>query len=203
MDAPYLARRSGAGIYGSPNTIDLSRLHAVPESQLHVADLGKAIQLGPFRITLIAGHHVPLPGISSGPLSGNLEPPLRAAAFRMDRCDSALIEVDGLQWLVWHSIDTAGAPTADVLVVGPEGDQAYFNTLCANVRPRLLIPMHWENFFRSLDKPLQRLPVRNHFPPRLNLGQGRITQWNLGRGLHVPVFSPQPLEKNTLSPLLG
>jgi L-ascorbate metabolism protein UlaG (beta-lactamase superfamily) len=203
MDAPYLAQRTGAVIYGSPNTIEIARLHGVPVEQLHIMDLGEEFHLGPFDLTLIAGQHVPLPGISSGPLPGDLELPLPALAYRMDRCDSSLIKADGLRWLVWHSIETAGAPEADVLVVGPEGDPAYFRALCSRVNPRLLIPIHWENFFRTLEKPLKQLPVRRSFPRELNLGQGQVAPWDLGQGLHVPVFSPPPLEPCSVEDVLS
>jgi L-ascorbate metabolism protein UlaG (beta-lactamase superfamily) len=201
MDAPYLARRTGGQIFGSPNTIKIARLHGVPEKQLHEPAPGDVFDCGPYRITLMAGQHVPLPGISSGPLREGLEPPLRAQAFRMDRCDSSLIEVASRRWLVWHSIHPEGAPRADVLVVGPEGDRAYFKALCSQVRPRLLIPFHWENFFRSLEKPLRRLPVRNHFPAELRLGEGQVVAWSLGGGLDVSVFSPPPLKDYTLDSL--
>jgi L-ascorbate metabolism protein UlaG (beta-lactamase superfamily) len=203
MDAPYLAIRTGAPIYGSHNTIELSRIHEVPDDQLCMVTQDASFRVGPFQISLLPGEHVPLPGISSGPLADNLRPPLRAQEFRMDRCDSSLVEFNGDRWLVWHSVETENAPQADILVVGPEGSKDFFRKLCSRVRPKLLIPIHWENFFRSVESPLKQLPVRRHFPASLGLGQGERTNWDLGEDLKVPVFTPRILETYALGPFLA
>jgi hypothetical protein len=35
--------------------------------------------------------------------------------------------------------------------------ERYYRSLLAAVRPRLFMPLHWDNFFRSLDHPLREL----------------------------------------------
>lgn len=203
MDVPYLAQRTGAQIFGSPNTIAIARAMGVDPAQLRVVATGDRIQAGPFDIMLYPGIHVPLPGITSGPVAETLQPPLRALEYRMDRCDSCAMDFDGHRWLVWHSVETDGAPEADVLVVGPEGGPEYFRELCARVRPSLLVPIHWENFFRDLSQPLKPLPVRHRFPRSFGLGQGVLVQWDLADDLPVSVYSPRVLELNSLKGLLS
>jgi L-ascorbate metabolism protein UlaG (beta-lactamase superfamily) len=203
MDVPYLANRTGALIFGSPNTIAIAEAMGVDPVHLRTVAAGDRIQAGPFDIVLQSGKHVPLPGITSGPVAEALEPPLRALEYRMDRCDSCSLDFDGRRWLVWHSVETEGAPEADILVVGPEGGYEYFRELCARVRPSLLIPIHWENFFRALSQSLKPLPVRHRFPRSLELGQGELVQWNLADDLRVPVFSPRVLEPHSLEGLLA
>jgi L-ascorbate metabolism protein UlaG (beta-lactamase superfamily) len=202
MDAPYLARRTGAPIFGSANSIAIAAAMGVDSDQLKLVVPGDRLQAGPFDLHVYAGAHVALPGITSGTLAEKLEPPLRALDFRMDRCDSCSLGFEGQRWLVWHSVETRGAPEADILVVGPEGGQEYFRELCARVRPSWLIPIHWDNFFSPLSRALQPLPVRRHFPSRLGLGQGRIEHWSLDGNLRVRVYSPKVLAPIPFNALL-
>lgn len=203
MDAPHLARRTGASIYGSANTIAIAAAMGVDQDQLRLVIPGDRIQAGPFDIRLYPGKHVPLPGIYYGPVADVLQPPLRALDYRMDRCDSCSLNIDGRKWLVWHSVETEGAPEADILVVGPEGGQSYFRELCARVRPSLLIPIHWDNFFSPLSRPMRVLPVRRHFPSILGLGQGSRVQWQLDDDLSVSVYSPKVLAPTSLKDVLS
>jgi hypothetical protein len=69
----------------------------------------------------------------------------------MDRCFGYLVDVEGTRLL--HCPD-AGVP-ADVLTVKPLGTRARYKALLRQARPRVVIPVHWDDFCRPLSKPVR------------------------------------------------
>ncbi|MGD8752000.1 MAG: hypothetical protein PVG14_11285 [Anaerolineales bacterium] len=116
-----------------------------------------------------------MPGFPPGPLAPDLQPPLRLRDYRMDVCFSFLIQVGGLRLLDWRDVSPQGAPPAEALFVSPMELETYYRDLLAAVRPRLVIPVHWDNLFRPLHKPLRPFyrPPRLALPPlqRIDLNQ--------------------------------
>ncbi|MFN7156936.1 MAG: MBL fold metallo-hydrolase [Acidovorax sp.] len=52
MDAPEVARRTGALLLGSPSTANVGRGAGLPEAQIHTAKLGEPLRFGRFTATL-------------------------------------------------------------------------------------------------------------------------------------------------------
>ena len=109
----------------------------------------------------------------------------------MDVCFSYLIQMGGLRMLDWRSACAEGAVPADVLFVGPEGTRAHYGSLLRAVRPRLVIPVHWDDLFRPLSKGVRPYfrPVRRAFPPlqRVDLNRFKGTVERLAPGTRVLV----------------
>jgi L-ascorbate metabolism protein UlaG (beta-lactamase superfamily) len=167
MDAPDLASNTGALVLGSANTCRLLRASGVASEQIRETVVGDQIMLGSFRVEVLAAEHMRSPGFSPGPLPANLKPPLRLRDYRMDSCFSFLIEVDGLRLLDWSSVRTELAPSADVLFVRLYTEHTYYEALLRAVQPRLVVPVHWDNLFRPLSKPVRPYfkPPRWSYPP--------------------------------------
>jgi len=154
MDVPGIALRTGATICGSPNTGRIMELYGVPGDQFQPLETGRCLSLGPFEVEAVAGRHVrlPLDGLINGPLSTHLRPPLRLVDYRMDYPLGFFIRAAGVRILVCPA---AGRP-ADVLLCGMDRTPEVYHRLLDESRPRLWVPLHWDNFFRALDlRPLR------------------------------------------------
>ena len=173
MDVPELVRTTGATAWGSENACRLLAICGVPAEKSRVLLAGDGLELGPYRAQVIPAKHRWVPGFQTKDLAPGLEPPLRLRDYQMDACFSVLVEIEGLRLLNWRSVDPDPAPQADVLFVGPHGGRHHYQALLQGVRPRLVIPIHWDDFFRPLRdglRPCWRAP-RWAFPPvgRVNL----------------------------------
>jgi L-ascorbate metabolism protein UlaG (beta-lactamase superfamily) len=153
LDVPDVLRNTGALALGSPNTCWLLGALGVPARQIREIDVGDRLTLGDFEIEVLPAGHTTFWGWLpfSGPLSSNLHPPLRARDYRMDRCFGYLVDADGARLL--HCPGT-GAP-AGVLIVKPLETRARYKALLRQARPRVVIPVHWDDFCRPLSEPMR------------------------------------------------
>jgi L-ascorbate metabolism protein UlaG (beta-lactamase superfamily) len=175
MDVPEVARSTGAAVWGSANTCELLAVCGVLPSSIHEIEAGDELALDNFQVEVLPARHLPVPGFSVGPLEPGLQPPLHLRDYRMDVCFSFLIRVGELRLLYWRDVSPQGAPPAEVLFVSPMESGTYYRELLAAVQPQLVIPLHWDDFFRPLHKPLRPFyrPPRLALPPlqRIDLNQ--------------------------------
>jgi hypothetical protein len=167
MDVPEVVRNTGAVAWGSANACQLLAVCGVPQRQAREIRAGDRLELGPFRVEVMRARHRSVPGFQPGALASDLEPPLRVRDYRMDVCFSILVGVEGLRLLNWRSVRAEPAPRANVLFVDPHGGRCTYQTLIQRVQPQLVIPVHWDDFFRPLRGPIRpgwRAP-RWVFPP--------------------------------------
>jgi Beta-lactamase superfamily domain len=167
MDVPAVISKTGATAYGSPNTCQLLSILGVSKEHIHEVKVEDRFSLGGFQVQVIPAKHGLVMGrlFATGPLPANLRPPLRMRDYRMDTCFSFLIEMNGLRFLDWSSEVTGSALPADVLFVKPLREQAYYEALLGLVQPRVIIPIHWDDFMRPLSQirtgasPVPTIPI--------------------------------------------
>jgi L-ascorbate metabolism protein UlaG (beta-lactamase superfamily) len=169
MDAPEVARRTGAVVVGSESTANVARGWGLAEDRIRVVRDGDALVLGRFRVTLIRSRHAPT-AFTGGAIEQPLVPPARATEYREGSNYSVLIEHDGQSVLVHSSAGfEAGALRgrhADVVflgigALGAQDDshrEAYWREVVRSVGARRVIAIHWDDFTLPLDQPLQPLP---------------------------------------------
>ena len=173
LDVPDVVRNTGAVALGSANACRLLAVLGVPAAQVREIDVGDQLTLGNFRVDVLPAGHVTFWGWRpfSGPVPPGLRPPLRARDYRMDRCFGFLVDAGGHRLL--HCPGTA--VPAEVLTVKPLGTRARYESLLRNVRPRIVIPVHWDDFCRPLSKPVRPIlaPFGQAVPPlkRIDLAQ--------------------------------
>jgi len=157
MDAPDVMRNTGAVAMGSPNACRLLALDGIPAERIRRIEAGETLTLGSFRVEVIPARHLPLPldHLFSGPLRAGLHPPLRALDYKMDSCFSFRIRAGGVEFLNWRSVSTVGAVPADVLFVSPTARIPFYQSLLGKVQPRVVVPVHWDDFYRPLSKPIR------------------------------------------------
>ena len=206
MDVPAVIEQTSATAYGSPNTCQLLAILGVPEEHLHEIKVGDQLTLGMFQVAILQAEHRLVLGrpFATGSLAPNLHPPLRMRDYRMDTCFSFLIEVDGLRFLDWSSEQVHLAPLADVLFVKPLQKPAYYETLLSVVQPRVVIPIHWDDFMRPLSLPIHPMlkPPHLAFQPLARVDLTAFSQLIKRISLKTQVFLPEIFHLYELSEFL-
>lgn len=170
MDAPEIVKLLGGRLFGSESTLHVGRGSGLgEESMTRIADGGEHT-IGAFTVRVLAGVHSPgnrFPGTIDQPLV----PPVRASRYRDGGCFSFFITHPGGSLLIHPSANFVPGRfdglDADVLylAVGALGVQPqqfqsdYWRHVVEATRPDLIVPIHWDDFFVSLDRRLRPLPA--------------------------------------------
>lgn len=201
LDVPAVLHQTGALAFGSRNTCDLLGLHGLPGARYTCIAVGDQLELGPFRVEVFPARHThtPLDRWINGPLPARLAQgrlPLRLMDYRMDDCFSFRLWAEGKSFLIGNH----PAP-ADVLLIAPFHAPEALQEILKEVAPKVVIPIHWENFTRPLSKPLQPMLVTrwqgwDGWPPlrQLNLADfsRRIELVSPGVQVMIPeIFKPE------------
>ncbi len=188
MDAPSFAMGCNARIAGSPSTLNIASGAGMASASMDDAEqhmsLDRAVfQYGDFKVTFMPSHHglalagkVPLPGTVDQPIM----PPLRLRDYRAGQVYSILIEHSGhvaqgqrtSDLSILHHASASWkrgvledpAVTADVVFLGLAGTETYniyLRQVAEAVRASVVVPIHYDNPLRSLDRPFRVfLPVK-------------------------------------------
>nr|WP_315463547.1 MBL fold metallo-hydrolase [uncultured Rhodoferax sp.] len=169
MDAPEVARRTGAVLLGSGSTLMVGKGWGLTDTQMQLAELHKPYRFGRFTVTLYPALHTPT-GFTGGVIDSPLVPPVRATDYKEGQSYAMVVEHGGRTLLI---TGTAGfvpgalqGVKADVVLLGigamgprsTEHKQAYWNETVATVGARRVIPIHWDDFWIPSTLPLQPMP---------------------------------------------
>ncbi|MGA4686482.1 MULTISPECIES: MBL fold metallo-hydrolase [Micromonospora] len=169
MDAPEVVKLLGGRLFGSESTLNVGRgAGLAEESMTRIAD-GDEWTIGALTVRVLTGDHSPgnrFPGVIEEPLV----PPVRASRYRDGGCFSFLITHPGGSLLIHPSANYVphrfDGLDVDVLylAIGALGVQSqqfqsdYWRHVVDATRPGLIVPIHWDDFFISLDRGLRPLP---------------------------------------------
>lgn len=176
LDAAYVIRRTGAKLYGSASTLNVGRGGGLTDKQMELYESGRELPLGRFSVTVLSSRHSPpIPGLNDD-LGQVIDAPLRqpagAKAYKEGGAFDFLIRHDGRSILVKPSahyvegaLDHVRAEalflaTAALGVQERAFQEAFYKQTVATVRPRLVVPIHWDNFFQPLTDQLE--PLDSH-----------------------------------------
>ncbi|MGB8390363.1 MBL fold metallo-hydrolase [Mycobacterium sp.] len=171
LDSALVADRTGAQLVGGQSAANVGRGYGLAEDRLVVAVDGEPMRLGAYDVTLVGSHHCP-PDRFPGAIAAPLTPPVKASAYRCGEAWSALVHhrPSGRRLLICGSAGfvkgALAGHRADVvyLSVGQLGLQPrpylidYWTETVRTVGARRVVLIHWDDFFRSLSKPLRALP---------------------------------------------
>lgn len=175
MDAPSVARRTGALLVGDESVMNVGRGAGLEPNALRKAAAGDVMDMGRWRLTFIPSRHAPTPfsdGATGERIDQVLAQPARATAWREGEVWSLLVEHrSGHSYLVQGSAGyVEGAlrdRKADVvfLGVGAAGKQSksyrakFWAEVPKAVGAKVVIPIHWDDFWQGLDQPLRAMPL--------------------------------------------
>jgi L-ascorbate metabolism protein UlaG (beta-lactamase superfamily) len=174
IDVAYIAKRTGARAYGSESTLNIARGGDVPEERLSRYVLGEPVEVGDFTVVVLPGRHPLNPPPLTDDRDLTIDAPLRQPARFADYVDggsfafwirhganSILVQVPGYIIGVLDQVraDVLFLSTVPIGAVSPRHTDTFYDQIVGRVRPRLVIPVHWDNFL---------LPGSGDLPP---LGQ--------------------------------
>ena len=176
LDAPEVAKQTGAVVVGSLSTANIARGWGLPEQQIIVPSQEQTLTFGLFNVTLIPSKHLPvspfqqrLTGIGEI-IENPLQFPAPLKAFKEGGSFSVLIKHPLGNVLVHGS---AGAlpgalknVKADTIFLGIAGlgiqdslaKQTYLSETIDAVGAKTVIPIHWDDFNTPADQPLRTFP---------------------------------------------
>lgn len=168
LDAPLVAELTGADILGSESTANLARGHGLPEAQIRVVG-DQVYSYGDLRLTFVDSIHSPgdrIPGAIDEPFA----PPASYKNWKTGNCYSIFLEHQSGTVLVQASTNSVpgalAGRKADVVYLGSAmlgklGDEffdGYWRDVVLATGARRVIPVHWDNFFKTAESALIPLP---------------------------------------------
>jgi L-ascorbate metabolism protein UlaG (beta-lactamase superfamily) len=164
LDVPAIARRTGAAVYGSASLGHLMRLHGLGGQAVEVAPY-RVHAIGPFEVTFVPSAHSALAaGLwvpSNGELSCEHLDELTPRAYRCGQVWGLHIAVAGVTFyhqgsanLVDDAIRHRGVDYFLCGIAGRRFTDRYLPRILGALEPRVVVPMHYDDFFTPLDAPL-------------------------------------------------
>jgi L-ascorbate metabolism protein UlaG (beta-lactamase superfamily) len=178
MDAPEVARRTGAILLGSESTANIARGWKLPEAQIRIAQNREATQFGKFTITLIETRHFQFPdpevaerALASPRIEAPLIPPVKAFDYRLGTPYAVHVAHPAGSWLIQGSAGFVeggldGYP-ADIVFLGTGGlgtqtaeyRESYWRETVEVSGATRIIPIHWDSLTGPIQGPFTG-PVR-------------------------------------------
>ena len=174
MDAPYIANKCGAAIYGSSSAENAAVGGGLSKDRVIVFEHGSEYTIGGYKIHIIKSLHS-RPTILNNDLGIPIEQPLKQPASLRDYKEGGsydfFVEHGNRKILIRPSFNYMEGQLdgirADVLFLGIAGlgkanaqtEKKFFAETVEKTGAGLVIPLHWDNFFEPLMKPIIGMPV--------------------------------------------
>ena len=169
LDAPEIARRFRAPVYGSQSVANLMGLHGLSDLSV-MAEPYRRYELGPFEVTLVPSVHSKIPFGTSIPSAGDTGcdslSQLAPMAYGCGQTWGIHIKVAGFE--IYHQgsadlIDSAMVHSnVDLFLAGIAGRSVspdYWPRILGRLRPTTVVPMHYDDFLAPLDAPMGFTPA--------------------------------------------
>ncbi|MEY9951848.1 MBL fold metallo-hydrolase [Leifsonia sp. EB34] len=172
IDVAYIARRTGATVHGSESTLNIARGGDVPEEQLSKYVLGARVPVGDFTVTVLPGRHPLNPPPLTDDRDLTIDAPLRQPARFSDYVEggsfafliehgshSILVQVPGYIIGVLDQVraDVLFLSTVPIGAVSARHTDTFYDQIVGNVRPSLVVPVHWDDFLQPVSADLPTL----------------------------------------------
>ncbi|MBQ1478159.1 MAG: MBL fold metallo-hydrolase [Erysipelotrichaceae bacterium] len=173
MDVPYVVNKTGAMVYGSSSALNVCRGRDVKEEQLREFEAEKTYEVGDYSIKVIKSLHSK-PTILNNDLGQTIDEPLKKDAKLRDYKEGGsydfIVKHSGKTYIIRPSFNyiehQLDGYTCDVLFLGVAGlakadeetEKRFFEETVKKTKPSLVIPLHWDNFFSSLEEPIKGMP---------------------------------------------
>ncbi len=165
VDAPAIAGRFGCSAYGSSSLVHLMALHGLAERAVEVEPY-RAYELGPFAVRFTPSVHSKLLLGLAVPYDGELTcehlDGLSPGAYRCGQVWGISIEVAGVRFyhqgsanLIDEAVRERGVDVFLAGIAGRSFTREYWRRILPRLEPRVVVPTHYDNFFRPLGRPLE------------------------------------------------
>lgn len=165
LDVPAIARRTGCKVYGSQSLANLMQLYRLGP-QAVVVEAHRDYEVGPFRFHFVPSVHSKLALGLRIPYAGELTcdhlDELTPQAYRCGQVWGICIEVAGMRFYHQGSADLLEDEIrdrdVDVFLCGISGRRftpKYVARIIKKLAPKMIVPTHYDDFFRPLDDKVQ------------------------------------------------
>lgn len=170
LDVPTVAKRTGARVYGSVSTANLMRTAGVSEGQIAECHGGEEVEVGPFRVRMVPSEHSRFALGGKVPYAGDIpcscELPMRGNQYLCGQVFSFDIRVCGVRLyhagsanLIDDSVPKGETDLVLMCISGRHATEGFVPRLLRRLEPRVVMPMHYDNFFRPVDRDMLMLPL--------------------------------------------
>ncbi|MFT9820247.1 MBL fold metallo-hydrolase [Lysinibacillus sp. NPDC056185] len=169
LDLAYIAKQTGTHVYGSESAINIGLGNGINMKQMSVYEVNKAMQFGDFSVTVLQSKHSPT--FDEGEkIKEPLKQPAKALDYHEDSSYDFVITHHNKTFFVKPSANYIDGALddirADVLFLGigvlgaqdQDFQNMYYEQTVRKVQPKLIIPIHWDNFNKPLTDTLEALP---------------------------------------------
>jgi L-ascorbate metabolism protein UlaG (beta-lactamase superfamily) len=172
MDAPEVARRTGALLLGSESTANIGRGWGLDEGQIRVAVSGEPVRFGAFTIRLIETNHFEFPdpavrerALGTPRIEAPLVPPVDTFDYRVGQPYAIHVEHPLGRFLIQGSagyrVDSLSPYASDVVFLGIGGlgtqsleyREAYWRETVEAVAAERVIAIHWDSLTGPIEGP--------------------------------------------------
>jgi len=173
MDAPYLAKITGATIYGSSSTLNVARGYGLPENQMKEFSPNETYYFKNFQVKVLQSIHTPpfrfLGFTNDNHKEPNINLPLKQPAkfqkFKEGGTYDFYFENKDFKWLVKastnfipnhlkdYSLDYFFLASATLGKMKFDFQEKYYQETVISTKAKCVIPIHWDNFMKPLSKP--------------------------------------------------
>ena len=165
LDAPKISEVFDCPVYGSRSTANLMALYGQGE-HMHEVENYQVYELGPFEVTFVPSVHAKLYMGLSVPYSGDVccdhFDDLTPAAYKCGQVFGIHLRVAGTTFYHQGSADLLEDAMAhkgvDYFLAGIAGrgfTPHYARRVLHSLQPKVVIPNHYDNFFRPLGAPME------------------------------------------------
>ena len=163
----------GAKAYGSESAGNVARGGDIPEENIAVFQHGSRFEIGAYRITVLKSLHSKPTRFNDDLGESVTEPLIQPAGLREYKEGGSydfLVEHGGQKILIRPSFNYIKGQLdgihADVLFLGAAGlanadpgvVKTFFSETVKKTGAGLVIPIHWDNFFSPLTRPIKGMP---------------------------------------------
>ncbi|MEB2302352.1 MBL fold metallo-hydrolase [Lysinibacillus xylanilyticus] len=169
LDLAYIAKQTGTHVYGSESAINIGLGNSINTKQMSIYEVNKAMQFGNFTVTVLQSKHSPT--FDEGEkIKEPLKQPAKALDYHEDSSYDFLITHHHKTFFVKPSANyiegALDGIRADVLFLGigvlgaqdQDFQNMYYEQTVQKVHPKLIIPIHWDDFNKPLTDTLEALP---------------------------------------------
>ncbi|PFO91704.1 MBL fold metallo-hydrolase [Bacillus cereus] len=169
LDLAYIAKKTGTHVYGSESAINIGLGASINKKQMSVYEVNKAMQFGDFTVTVLQSRHSPT--FDAGEkIIALLKQPAKVLDYHEDSSYDFLIKHNDKTILIKPSASYIERAFDDIradflfLGMGGLGDQdkafqnKYYEQTVRKVQPKLIIPIHWDDFTKPLTDTLEAMP---------------------------------------------
>ncbi|HWM86005.1 MAG TPA: MBL fold metallo-hydrolase [Kofleriaceae bacterium] len=165
LDVPFVARATGARVYGSRSTAHLMGLSGLAHQAVEVEPY-RVYDIGPFQVTFVPSAHARLLLGVAVPMSGDITcdhlDDLNARAYGCGQVYGIHVRAGGVGFYHLGSAELEDEAVihrgVDVLLAAIAGrgfSPRFLPRVLRRLEPAWLVPHHHDDFFRPLDQPMQ------------------------------------------------